>query len=322
MEIQQDLAPTPDISVVIPVRDEEANIRPLADRLRAVFTSMAATYEIIFVTDINHDRTVEVIEAASKEDPRVGMVKLANAFGHHAAAYAGLSYARGSAVVMMDGDLQDQPEDIPRLHERISEGFDVVYGIKERKNESSVRNLLSKGFVRCLRLMSDYPLDVNTSMFRVITRRVRDAVMMYRESSPSLTFVMGLIGFPTTQVLVTSAPRADGVTKYGLGRQINLAVNSIVSFSTKPLRIISVLGLTISFVSLLYSVVVIAQRLLLGSPVLGWSTIVGLMCALSGFQLMALGIMGEYVARVFLETKRRPLFIVERTIGVSGPPRI
>jgi len=304
-----------DISVVIPVRNEEKNLKELAGRLASTFEGMQRSFEVIFVTDLNTDRTVEVLKALHAADPRIKMLKLSNAFGHHAAVYAGLAHAAGAAVVIMDGDLQDCPEDIPALHAKMREGFDVVYGTKERKNESRLRNFLSRSFVRVLRWLSDYRMDFNTCMFRMVSRRMVDAVLQFREREPSLTFIMSMIGLPTARILVTSGVRAHGTTNYGFMRQINLAISSLVSFSTKPLRIISLVGLCVSLLSLLYFAFVIVQRLGFGVPVPGWTTTTVLISFLGGMTLLAQGITGEYVARVFMETKHRPLYVVEQAIG-------
>ena len=303
------------LSAVIPVRNEAENLRELVARLTHVFSRMGLSHEIIFVTDLNTDTTVDVLGELHREYPCVKALKLSNAFGHHAAVMAGLQRAQGDAVVIMDGDLQDHPEDIPLLYAKMQEGFDVVYGIKERKNESVLRNILSQLFVRILRWLSDYRMEVNTSMFRIISRRMADAVLQFKEREPSLTFIMGLIGFPTACVRVTSGTRVHGKTSYGFGRQVNFAMSSLVSFSTKPLRIISMFGLCVSVVALVYFVVVVLQQLIFGVPVHGWPTLASLLCFLCGVQLLALGVIGEYSARVFMETKQRPRYIVEKMIG-------
>jgi dolichol-phosphate mannosyltransferase len=303
-----------DISVVIPVRNEEKNLKELAGRLASTFEGMQRSFEVIFVTDLNTDHTVEVLKALHAADPRVKMLKLTNAFGHHVAVYAGLQHVSGDVIVIMDGDLQDHPEDIPKLYAKMQEGYDIVYGRKQRKNESALRNICSRSFVAVLRWLSDYRMDFNTCMFRMVSRRVVDAVLQFKEREPSLTFIMGVIGFPTASVEVTSGVREHGRTNYGFLRQINLAISSVVSFSTKPLRLISLLGLTMSLLSLVYFLLVLVQWIMLGIPVAGWATIIAMLSLIGGILLFAQGITGEYVARIFMETKRRPLFVVEEAI--------
>jgi len=305
------------LSIVIPVRNEEENLAELCSRLSAALEKMGCAFEVICVTDVNTDNTVGVLRALHQADRRIKMIKLSNAFGHHAAVYAGLAHAAGDAVVIMDGDLQDQPEDIAKLYEKMQEGYDIVYGYKERKNETWLRNFFSRAFVGVLRWLSDYRMDFNTCMFRIISRRVVDAVLQFKEREPSLTFIMGLIGFPTARVLVTSGVRAHGRTNYGFVRQINLAISSVVSFSTKPLRLISFFGLFLSGLSLIYFVIVLVQWSVFGIPVAGWATIIAMLALLGGMLLFAQGVAGEYIARIFMETKRRPLYIVEEQLGMS-----
>jgi polyisoprenyl-phosphate glycosyltransferase len=303
------------LSVVVPVRNEAENIPQLVARLTPVLQSIAGEHEIIFATDRNRDNTLDVLRSVHRSDPRVKTLKLSNAFGHHVAVLAGLAVSRGDAVVVMDGDLQDYPEDIPLLYAKLQEGYEVVYGVKKRKNQSALRNLCSRTVVRLINSLSDYDVDFNTSMFRVMSRRAVDELCRFREREPSLTGLVSVIGLPTTKVLVTSGVRRAGRTNYSYWRQLNFAINFLLSFSTKPLRLISMLGLALSALALLYFVVVVIQRLAFGTPVQGWPTIVGLLSLLGGVQLLALGVTGEYVARIFLEVKRRPLYVIEEEIG-------
>jgi polyisoprenyl-phosphate glycosyltransferase len=306
------------LSVVVPVRNEAGMFPALVARLTAVLEEISTGHEIIFATDLNRDDTLDVLRSLHRADPRVKTIKLSNAFGHHVAVLAGLSASSGDAVVVMDGDLQDHPEDIPLLYSKLQEGYEVVYGVKERKNESALRNLFSRTFVRLMNALSDYDIDFNTSMFRIMSHRAVDELCRFREREPSITGLVSVIGLPTTKVLVTSGARHAGQTNFSYWRQVNFAIGFLLSFSTKPLRLISMLGLTISILSLVYFFVVVFQRLALGTPVQGWPTVVGLITFLGGIQLLALGITGEYVARIFLEVKRRPLYIVEEEIGELG----
>jgi len=304
-----------DLSVVVPVRDEEDNLVELTSRLHAVLGTLSPRYEIIFVTDLNRDNTPAILRQLNQQDERVKVIKLSNAFGHHVAVLAGLAHTQGSAVVIMDGDLQDYPEDIPALHARLCEGHDIVYGTKTRKNDSAFRNLLSRSFLRVLRRLSDFDMDLSTSMFRIVSRRVVNAVLQFKERDPSLTFIMGFIGFPTARVQVTSGSRKHGQTKYSLWRQINLAITSLVSFSTKPLRIVSLLGLCASGFALVYFLFAVIMWAFLGVPVAGWTSLAALLGLVGGAILFAQGITGEYIARVFLETKGRPPYVVEMRLG-------
>jgi glycosyltransferase involved in cell wall biosynthesis len=304
-----------DISVVVPVCNEEENLPELVSRLSNTLGGIGVSYEMIFVTDLNRDNTLPVLKKFHQEDKRVKVVKLSNRFGHHVAVYAGLTFSKGQSVVIMDGDLQDYPEDIPKLYSKMKEGFDVVYGIKEKKNDSAIRNIFSKLFVRLISSLSDYKLDFNTSMFRIVSRRTVDYLLQFREREPSLTALFSLIGFPTTKVMVTSGKRMKGETKFSFIRQVNTAINFLLSFSTKPLRIMSMIGFTVAGLSFFYLFVVIVQKVIFHVGVLGWPTIISVMTFLGGLQLLGLGLVGEYIGRIFMETKNRPLYIIEETIG-------
>ena len=304
-----------DLSVVVPVRNESDNLVELPTRLHAALGTLSPHYEIIYVTDLNRDNTLAVLHQLNHADQRVKVLKLSNAFGHHVAVTAGLAHTQGAAVVIMDGDLQDYPEDIPALHSRLREGHDIVYGTKQRKNDSAFRNLLSRTFLKVLRRFSDFDMDLNTSMFRIVSRRVVNAVLQFKERDPSLTFIMGLIGFPTARVQVTSGNRQHGQTNYSLWRQINLAITSLISFSTKPLRMVSMLGICTSAVALLYFLFALGKWALFGVPVAGWTSLAVLLGLVGGAILFSQGITGEYIARMFLETKGRPLYVIEERLG-------
>lgn len=306
-----------DISVVIPVRDEEKNIRELSERLAMTMKRMELTYEVIFVTDINTDRTLDVLRECHAHDDRIKVIKLSGRTGQHIAVVAGLDACQGDSVVLMDGDLQDFPEDIPKLHSRMSEGFDVVYGIKEKKDDSIIRNIFSKIFIRVMNRLSDYKVEHSTNMFRIISRRTVEQLNRFRENEQSLTGLISLIGFPTDKVLVTSGERTAGETKYSFLSQVNFAISFLLSFSTKPLRMISILGFIVSALSFLYLGFVVIQVLVAGTAVMGWPTLVVLMTFLGGIQLLALGVIGEYISRIFIESKKRPIYIVEEKIGIT-----
>ncbi len=303
-----------DISVVVPVRNEEKNIPELTHRLRDVLSVMGLAFEVVFVTDENTDRTVDTIKAEHRQDARIKMVKLAQGRGQHMAAVAGLAASQGESVVFMDGDLQDEPEDIPLLYRKMQEGYAVVSALKERKNETALRNFFSRSYVRVMNYLSDSRLLINTSLFRIINRRMADELGRFEEHDQDPTLLMTLIGLPEASVLVSSGERHSGETNYTFWRQINVAISCVVSFSTKPLRLISSFGFFcagLSFLHFLY-VVVLWFR---GVDVPGWTTLAVLVSFLGSAQLMSLGVIGEYLAHVFMESKRRPLYVVEERCG-------
>jgi len=305
-----------DLSVIIPVRDEASNIPVLTGRLKSTLDDLQISFETIFVTDINVDNTISVLKTQHQSDIRVKYIKLSRSYGQHVAVFAGLQALSGKYAVIMDGDLQDEPEDIPLLYNKIKLGYDVVYGIKEKKNESAIRNLMTRTFLRVISNLSDIPMDFNTNMYRIISRRAIDEILKYSEIEPSLTFIMGSLNLPTEKVLVTSGKRLSGKTKYSIFRQFRLALTSLLSFSTKPIEYVSMAGLIISSISFVYFILVSFQWLFSSIAVLGWATTIALITFLGGTQLFAIGIIGQYIGKIFLQTKNRPLYVVEEQVGL------
>lgn len=310
---------TLDLSIIIPVKNEEDNLDELISRLTNTVSSIHMSYEIIFITDINRDRTYEILKDYNRKKPYIKTVKLSNSFGQYIAVMAGLHNASGNAVVIMDGDLQDYPEDIPKLYHKLQEGFDVVYGVKKRKNDSFFRNFFSRTFWRILNIFSDYDIELNNGMFRILSRRVVLELKKFNEKQILPTGLISVIGFPTAKVEVTSGQRLKGKTKYNFFQQFNMAINALLSFSTKPLRVISFFGLFVALLSFIYLVMVLIQKTFYDIDVVGWTTIIVLITFIGGAQLFALGIVGEYIGRIFLEAKNRPLYIVEDKIGEFSP---
>lgn len=309
-----------DISVVIPVRDEEKNLPTLIERLSATFAEMDTPFEVVFVTDINKDRTVPVLEEYGQRCPHIRTLKLSNSFGQHVAVMAGLDHARGEYCVIMDGDLQDYPEDIPLLYNKIREGYDIVYAVKEKKNDDLLRNLFSRTFNSLMNTFADIKIQSNSSMFRIISRKTRDEIIRFREFEPSLTYIFSFLNLPTATVPVRSGTRLQGETKYSFLRLVDFAVSSLLSFSRKPLRLISNVGLIAALLSLLYFIVVLVQYFFFQIEILGWATIITITTFIGGVQLLSVGIIGEYIGRIYMQTKNRPLYIVEKHFGDFGQP--
>lgn len=304
-----------EISVVIPVRDEEKNVADLALRITQTLSGMSKTFEVIFVTDVNRDKTVDALRQICLSDPRHKFIKLSNCFGQHVAVMAGLDHSSGDYIVIMDGDLQDCPEDIPQLYQKITSGYDIVYGIKSRKNDNLMRNVASRIFNALMGVLSDIKLQSNSNMFRIISRKAKDEIIKFREFEPSLTYIFAYINLPTTTVVVQSGVRSKGASKYGLWRLINFALSSLMSFSRKPLRLIALLGTTMSFFSFLFFIVILYLYVVIKFSVPGWATIVCSITFIGGIQLLCLGIIGEYVGRMYMQTKNRPMYIIEAKQG-------
>lgn len=304
-----------DLSIVIPVRDEEKNLKELINRIFSALATSIQSFEVIFVTDINRDNTLVLLNNYSTEYPNIKTIKLSNSFGQHVAVMAGLDHCQGEYIVIMDGDLQDYPEDIPLLYNKAQEGFDIVYGVKAKKNDNLFRNLSSWVFNRLMNYLADIKINSNSSMFRIISKKALEEVTRFREYEPSLTYIFSFINLPTTTLLVRSGERKQGETKYNIFKLINFAVASLLSFSRKPLRMISNFGFVVSFLSLFYLVIVLFQYFFWGIEILGWATIIVITTFIGGIQLLSIGVIGEYIGRIYMQTKNRPLYIVEKKYG-------
>ena len=303
------------LSVILPIRNEADTIPELISRLLSVLNHIEIDYEIIFVTDINTDNTLEILKRYSIADSKIKIIKLSNSFGQHVAVRAGLDHCEGDAAVIMDADLEMFPEDIPKLYSKLNEGFDIVYGVNKHKNRSFLKDLASKIFNKIMNLLSDENAALNTDMFRIISRKVINEIIKFREQKPSLTYIMGLINLPAVKVELEFGRRSKGRSNYNFKRQMNMAIDSFLSFSTKPVRFISLLGFFTSLVSFLYLLIVLIQKFFDKYTGIGLGTILVLIIFFGGLQLFAIGIIGEYIGRIFIQSKNRPLYIVEELFG-------
>jgi dolichol-phosphate mannosyltransferase len=308
------------VSVVLPVFNEEGNLREVHRRLTAVLRALRQPYELIFVDDGSTDASIDILAALHHEDTSVTVLQLSRNFGHHLAVTAGIDHAHGDAVVLMDADLQDQPEEIPTLLRKLDEGYDVVYGIRANRRHSLFKRLMSNVFFAMTSRMV-HGFDLNTGMFRAARRHVIETVRQCRETN---RFVVGLIswaGFRQTGVTVAHAPRGTGRTKYTLGKQLRLGVNTLTSFTMIPLRLATYLGIVTSVIALLYAVIVIARRLIWGLGEIGWPSLIVVVLFLGGAQLLCVGIFGEYLGRVLAEVQHRPLYVVARRWSKARMPQ-
>lgn len=307
-----------EISVIIPVRDEEKVVDELYARLKNTLAGMTRRFEVIFVTDVNKDNTFEALRRLNKKDRRFKVVKLTSSLGQHVAVMAGLRNCDGRYTVLMDGDLQDFPEDIPALYRKIKEGYDVVYAQKKRKNMNFMRDFFSWVFNFVMQKFSNVKFRVNSSVFRIVSRKALNQVLKFREIEPSLTYMFGYINLPTASVEVSSGARKAGVTKYSFAGLMRFAVSSLISFSSQPLYLISQLGFLIAGAALLYMIYILFRFFMVGIAVSGWATIVFIVLFVGGVQLVSIGVLGEYLGRIYIQTKNRPLYIIEEKIGMFG----
>ena len=303
-------------SIVAPVFNEEDCIGVFHERMTEVMAG--AEYEIIFVDDGSADRTPDILEEIALADPHVRVVRFSRNFGHQAAITAGLDYARGDTVTSMDSDLQHPPEVVPKMIEEWRQGADVVFAVKQaRHGESWAKKLNAKVYYRLLRAMTDTDIPADASDFRLTGRVATDGLRAMREHGRYLRGLAGWVGMRRAFVYYESQPRHAGEAKYGMGRMLRLAWDGMLSFSVKPLRAISTVGFVVAGFAVLYGIYAIANHVAVGEDVPGWTSLITSMLFLGGLQLFALGLVGEYVARVLEEVRGRPLYLVAATYGFA-----
>jgi polyisoprenyl-phosphate glycosyltransferase len=306
-----------ELSVVIPVFNEEGNIEPVYERLGGVLDDIGLTWELIFSLDPSTDETEAKILALRERDPRVKLLRFSRRFGQPMATLAGLDAARGDAIVVIDCDLQDPPELIPELVRRWREGYDVVYARRRtREGETLAKRIVSALGYRLINRVADVDIPPNTGDFRLMSRRVVDNVVALKESHGFLRGLVGLVGFRQTSVLYDREPRVAGEGHYNrFFGSIAIGLNGVVGFSRYPLQVISLLGICFAGFAFLLAVGYVALKLSGVSFPVGNPTIVIVVAFFSGVQLLSLGVMGEYVGRIYDEVRERPKYIVESSYG-------
>ena len=300
-------------TVVIPVFNEEHNLAELHRRLTTVLGELSQPYELLFIDDGSTDRSFEILEGLHKHDPCVRVLSFSRNFGHHLAVTAGMDAADGEVIVLMDADLQDLPEEIPALYEKLQEGYDVVYGIRTQKKHTLFKRATSAVFFALMRRMVE-GFDINSGVFRIARRSVIDTVKQCRETDRLVVGLLSWAGFKQVGLPVQHGQRFAGETKYTLGKQVRLALTTIVAFTDVPLRAVMLLGLTVSLVSFLFAAVVIARKCIWGLGEIGWPSLMVVILFLGGLQLLCLGILGEYISRALTEARRRPIYVVARRL--------
>ncbi|GMR11953.1 MAG: glycosyltransferase family 2 protein [Gemmatimonadota bacterium] len=309
----------PTISVVVPCHDEEGNIALLVERLTASVEPLDAGFEVILVDDGSHDGTLDMMKREHARDHRIKFVALSRNFGHEAASTAGLSHARGEAIVLIDADLQDPPEVIPALVSKWREGYDLVFATRgSRAGERGFKRFSSALFYRLMRWLVHFDFPADTGDFRLMSRSVTEAFLQMPERN---RFVRGMIawtGFRSAAVEYSRDARHSGETKYPLGKLVLLTLDAITGFSTFPLRLVSMMGFAVTLFSAVATIWVAYQRLFLDLAIPGYALLVTGMFFLGGVQILMLGAIGEYVGRIYMETQRRPLFLVRELGGVES----
>jgi glycosyltransferase involved in cell wall biosynthesis len=312
--------PTSAFSVVVPAFNEADGICAFHHRLADVM-ELLGTWEAIYVNDGSEDATLATLQALRRADPHVAIVNLSRNFGKEIATTAGLDHAGGEAIIVIDADLQDPPELIPAMVAAWRQGFDTVYAQRRaRPGESLLKRATAALFYRMMRHAGQVELPPNTGDFRLMSKRVVDAVRQLREQHRFMKGVFAWVGFPSCAVAYDRAPRHAGTSKWNYWKLWNLALEGITSFTVMPLKIATYLGVFVALLAVVYAVEVVVKTLLFGNPVSGYPSLMTVVLFLGGVQLVTLGVIGEYLGRVFNETKHRPLYLVEQFAPALSSP--
>lgn len=312
---------SPEISIIVPVFNEEASIPRYLAEVVPVLESITADWEIVFVNDGSRDRTLATIRDANAREPRVRGVDFSRNFGKEVALSAGLDHAVGRAVVPMDVDLQDPPALIVEMVAKWREGFDVVLAQRiDRSSDSFLKRTTAAAFYGLMRRLSYTNIPAEVGDYRLIDASVVAALRSYPERERFMKGIFANVGYRTTILSYTRAPRAEGETKFN-GRQLfKLALEGIVSFSTVPLKIWTYVGIVAALIALVYAAYIVAHTLITGIDIPGYASLITILLLFNGLILIGLGIQGEYIARIFIEVKARPLYIVRERIGGENLP--
>lgn len=300
------------VSVVIPIYNEEENIPILYERLTQVLSHVDLDYEIVFVDDGSTDHSVSMLYQITETDPRLILVELARNFGHQVAISAGLEFARGKGVIIMDADLQDPPEVLPGFIAKWQEGYDVVFAIREERKESWIKKAAYKYFYRILKKIASIDIPLDSGDFCIMDRRVVDEIVRLPERNRFVRGIRSWIGLNQVGLAYERDPRNAGKPKYTFTKLIYLALDGLVSFSFIPLRIITMVGMSVSFFSLGMAVFYLIKKMFFSLNPPGFATLIVSIFFFAGTQLTMLGVIGEYIGRIFEEVKQRPLYILKR----------
>jgi polyisoprenyl-phosphate glycosyltransferase len=311
----------PQFSLVVPIYNEEANIPELYRRLKAVMAQLDGETELIFVNDGSRDRSLALLRELHSQDPRCCYLSFSRNFGHQIAVTAGLNFCRGWAIVVLDADLQDPPELILELIQQWRQGYEVVYAQRtQRRKENWFKRLMAFAFYRVLRNLADVDIPTDTGDFCLMDRQVVDLLNAMPERDRYIRGLRAWVGFRQTAVRFERDPRFAGEEKYTFRKSLALAVNGLVAFSRVPLRISTYIGLVAAAIALLMAILVLYWRFFApNSPLTGYATIVVAVFFLGAVQLISIGILGEYIGRIYEEVKGRPLYTLAEAQGFAKP---
>lgn len=301
------------ITILIPAYNEQEVVAPLMERLDSLArTNDDYDWEFLFINDGSRDETYPILKDFARIDRRISLINLSRNFGKETAMLAGFDYARGDAVVVIDADLQDPPELIPRMINYWQKGYDDVFARRRnRAGESWVKKSTSRWYYRILQNSTNIPIQVDTGDFRLLSRRFVDALRQFRESERYTKGMYSWVGLKKKEILYDRDPRAAGQSKWNYRKLTNLAIDGITSFTTAPLRLSTIIGSVISLIAFIYILYLIIRPLFGIDTGAGYSSTMAVILFLGGIQLLSLGIIGEYIGRIFNETKHRPLYFVD-----------
>lgn len=310
---------TPTLSIVVPMYNEEAVLDAFFARMLPVLEETGETYEIIFVDDGSRDRSVEIVLDRRVLDPRIKLISLSRNFGKENALTAGLDHASGRAVIPVDADLQDPPELILQFVDKWREGYDVVYGVRARRDrDTRLKRLSARVFYSAMRRLVGFEMPANAGDYRLMDRRVIDALGGLREQNRFMKGLFAWVGFRQIGIPYERPERAAGKTKFGYWKLWNFALDGFTGFTTLPLRLAGYIGMLTAFVAVVYGGYLVARTMVSGVDVPGYASIMVAVLFLGGLQLTVLGVIGEYLGRSFNEAKRRPLYIARDTVGFDA----
>ena len=309
-----DVLKSPEISIVVPLYNEEKNIRLMYDRLVSSILKITSNFEIIYVNDGSKDNSFLELVKLSKEDERVKYINFSRNFGHQIAVTAGLDYSKGTAVVIIDGDLQDPPEVIPEMYAKHKEGFEVVYGQRlKRKGDNFFKKITAKYFYRILKKITSINIPLDTGDFRLIDQKIVKDLKNMPEQNKFLRGQIAWLGYRQTSVFFERDERKFGETGYPFSKMLKFALDGITGFSDVPLQFVTKTGIFISFISFLVILYAIFSHFILERTITGWTSLIISSMFIGGVQLISVGIIGEYISRINKNVQSRPLYIVSET---------
>ncbi len=308
----KDIQNSPELSVLIPAYNEQEVINQCHYEVSEVLKGTGCSYEILYVNDGSKDNTWNLLKDIADNDTQVSLINLSRNFGKELAMTAGLEYTRGQAVIILDADLQDPPELIPKMIEYWRQGYDNVYGKRvSREGETWLKKVTASAFYRFMQKISNVEIPQDTGDFRLLSRRTVDSLLKLKESNRFMKGLFAWVGYKKIALEYARDPRAAGQTKFNYWKLWNFALEGITSFTTAPLKLASYLGVFIALLSFIFGVYIIIKTLLFGDPVAGYPSLMTAVMFIGGVQLLFIGILGEYIGRIYEESKARPLYLIE-----------